>query len=87
MSIAKKIFGLKTCQPIHMEDATMLFDKGLCGAVEDIVVGGGLFFGTFNRGYLPYLLRLGVGVGLGSRGNLVCFCGFQLSVGYCKIIY
>jgi hypothetical protein len=25
-----------------MEDATMLFDKGLCGAVEDIAVGGGL---------------------------------------------
>jgi hypothetical protein len=28
-----------------MEEATMLFDKELRGAVEDIVVGGGSFFG------------------------------------------
>ncbi|MCI50113.1 hypothetical protein A2U01_0071357, partial [Trifolium medium] len=37
MGIAKLFFGLRTCQPIHMEEASMLFDKELRGAVEDIV--------------------------------------------------
>ncbi|MCI32890.1 hypothetical protein A2U01_0054104, partial [Trifolium medium] len=31
-----------------MKDATILFDEGLCGAVEDIVVGGGPFFGDLQ---------------------------------------
>ena len=44
MGIAKLFFGLRTCQPIHMEEAAMLFDKELREAVEDIVVGGGPFF-------------------------------------------
>jgi hypothetical protein len=44
MSIAKLFFGLRMCQLIHMEEAVMLFDKDLCEAVEDIVVGGVLFF-------------------------------------------
>jgi len=43
MGIAKLFFGLRTCQPIHMEEAAMLFDKELHEAVEDIVVGGGSF--------------------------------------------
>jgi len=48
MGIAKLFFGLRTCQPIHMEEATMLFDKELCEAVEDIVVDGGPFFGDLQ---------------------------------------
>jgi len=42
---AKLFFGLRMCQPIHMEEAAMLFDKELREAVEDIVVGGDPFFG------------------------------------------
>ena len=45
MGIAKLFFGFRTCQPIHVEKAAMLFDKELREAVEDIVVGGGPFFG------------------------------------------
>ncbi|MCI50682.1 hypothetical protein A2U01_0071926, partial [Trifolium medium] len=48
MGIVKLFFGLRTCQPIHMEDAAILFDKGLRGAVEDIVVDGGPFFGDLQ---------------------------------------
>jgi len=48
MGIAKLFFGLQTCQPIHMEEAAMLFDKELREAVEDIVVGGGPFFGDLQ---------------------------------------
>ncbi|MCI13054.1 hypothetical protein A2U01_0034166, partial [Trifolium medium] len=44
MGIAKLFFGLRTCQPVYIEDATILFDKELRGAVEDIVVDGGPFF-------------------------------------------
>jgi hypothetical protein len=45
MGIAKIFFRLRTCQPIHMEEASMLFDKEMCGAVENTVVGGCPFFG------------------------------------------
>jgi hypothetical protein len=45
MGIAKLFFGLRTCQPIHMEETTMLFDRELHEAVDDILVGGGPFFG------------------------------------------
>jgi len=27
MGITKLLFGLRTCQPIHMKEASMLFDK------------------------------------------------------------
>jgi len=50
MGIAKLFFGLMMYQLIHMEETTMLFDNELCGSVEDIVVCGGPFFGTFNGG-------------------------------------
>jgi hypothetical protein len=55
MGIAKLFFGLRTCQPIHMEEVTVLFDKELRAAVEDIVVGGGPFFGDLQLriAYLP----------------------------------
>jgi hypothetical protein len=45
MGITKFFFGLRMCQSIHIEEAAMLFDKDLRGAVEDIVVGGGPYFG------------------------------------------
>jgi len=48
MGIAKLFFGFRTCQPIHVEKAAMLFDKELREAVEDIVVGGGPFFGDLQ---------------------------------------
>ncbi|RHN80822.1 hypothetical protein MtrunA17_Chr1g0192391 [Medicago truncatula] len=44
MGITKFFLDLRTCQLIHMKEATMMFDKELRGAVEDIVVGGCHFF-------------------------------------------
>ncbi|KAK2402696.1 hypothetical protein QL285_052193 [Trifolium repens] len=78
MGIAKFFFGLRTCQPIHVEDVAILFDKGLRGAVEDIVVGRGPFFGDLL--WRIASLPIKVGVVLSSRGSLICFCGFQSSV-------
>ncbi|MCI45119.1 hypothetical protein A2U01_0066358, partial [Trifolium medium] len=37
MGIAKFFFGLRTCQPIYMMKAVVLFDKELRAAVEDIM--------------------------------------------------
>ncbi|GKF51123.1 hypothetical protein Tco_0147590 [Tanacetum coccineum] len=41
MGIAKLFFGLMTCQPAHMEEAALFFDKGLgsgiCGMDHDYV--------------------------------------------------
>jgi hypothetical protein len=48
MDITKLFFGLRTCQSIHMEEATMLLDQELRGAVEDIVVGEGPFIGDLQ---------------------------------------
>ena len=48
MGIAKLFFGLRTCQPVHMEEAAIFFDNGLRGAIEDIVVCGGPFFGDIQ---------------------------------------
>nr|GEY41154.1 putative reverse transcriptase domain-containing protein [Tanacetum cinerariifolium] len=45
MGIAKLFFGLRTCQPVHMDEATLFLDNGLCGSIENIVVCGGPFFG------------------------------------------
>jgi hypothetical protein len=60
MGIAKKKFGLKTCQPIYMEEAVVLSDKELRAAVEDIVVREARSFNTFNGGLCLYPLSLGV---------------------------
>ncbi|PNX67749.1 hypothetical protein L195_g063665, partial [Trifolium pratense] len=40
MGIVNLFFGLRTCQPIYIEEAVVLFDKELRVAVENIVVGG-----------------------------------------------
>ena len=45
MGIARLIFEFITYQPIHMEEAVLFSDKWLLGAIEDIVVCGGPFFG------------------------------------------
>jgi hypothetical protein len=77
MGIVKLFFGLRTCQPIHMEEAAMLFDKELRGAVEDIVVCGGPFFGDLQWRLASLPIRSGgAGFILSSRGFLVRFCGF-----------
>ncbi|GJW29614.1 hypothetical protein Tco_0046489 [Tanacetum coccineum] len=37
MGIAKLFFGLRTCQPAHMEEAALFFDKDLGTSIENIV--------------------------------------------------
>nr|GEU73243.1 putative reverse transcriptase domain-containing protein [Tanacetum cinerariifolium] len=56
MGIAKLFFGLRTCQPVHMEEAALFFDKGLHGSIENILVCGGSFFGDLyftNKDIVP----------------------------------
>jgi hypothetical protein len=65
MGIAKLFFGLRTCQPVYMKDAAFLFDKELRGAVEDIVVGGGPFFGDLQWRITSLPIKAG-GLGLYS---------------------
>jgi len=65
MGIAKLFFGLRTCQPIHMEEVAMLFDKELREAAEDIVVGGGPFCGDLQWRLASLPIRFG-GLGLYS---------------------
>jgi hypothetical protein len=65
MGIAKLFFGLRTCQPIYMEEAAILFDKELRAAVEDIVVGGGPFFGDLQWRVASLPIKVG-GLGLYS---------------------
>ncbi|PNX70509.1 auxilin-like protein, partial [Trifolium pratense] len=48
MGIVKLFFDLRTCQPIYMEEAAVLFDKELRVVVENIVVGGDPFFGDLQ---------------------------------------
>jgi len=59
MGIFKLFFGLRTSQPIHMEEAARLLDKELREAVEDIVVGGGLFFGDLQWRLASLPIRFG----------------------------
>jgi hypothetical protein len=65
MGIAKLFFGLRTCQPIYMEEATVLFDKELRAAIENIVVGGGPFFGDLQWRLASLPIKFG-GLGLYS---------------------
>ncbi|GKD06541.1 hypothetical protein Tco_1181515 [Tanacetum coccineum] len=61
--IAKHFFGLRTCQPVHMEKAALFFDKGLRGSIENIVVCGGPFFGFLQWSLASLPIRFG-GLGL-----------------------
>ncbi|KAF5801739.1 hypothetical protein HanXRQr2_Chr06g0251561 [Helianthus annuus] len=65
MGIAKLFFGLKTCQPVHMKDAALFFDKGLREAIEELVVCGGPFFGDLQWRLVSLPIRFG-GLGLYS---------------------
>ncbi|KAJ0925676.1 putative exostosin [Helianthus annuus] len=69
MGVAKLLFGLRTCQPQLMEDAVSRFDDGLRKATEDIVVGGGPFFGDLQWRLASLPMRLG-GLGLFSARDV-----------------
>ncbi|GJX05580.1 hypothetical protein Tco_0191496 [Tanacetum coccineum] len=56
MGIAKLFFGLRTCQPVHMEEAD------LCGSIKNIMVCGGPFFETYSGDLLLYPFDLVVWV-------------------------
>nr|GEZ78006.1 hypothetical protein [Tanacetum cinerariifolium] len=74
MGIAKLFFGLRTCQPVHMEEATLFFDKGLRGSIENIMVCGRPFFGDLQWRVASLPIRFG-GLGLYSE-KLVSFYAF-----------
>ncbi|PWA43054.1 reverse transcriptase domain-containing protein [Artemisia annua] len=59
MGIAKLFFGLRTCQPVYVEEAALLFDKGLREAIEDMVVCGGPFFGDLQWRLASLPIRFG----------------------------
>ncbi|GJV68014.1 putative reverse transcriptase domain-containing protein [Tanacetum coccineum] len=59
MGIANLFFGLRTCQPVHMEEAALFFDKGLRGSIENIVVCGGPFFGDLQWRLASLPIRFG----------------------------
>ncbi|MFS8030320.1 hypothetical protein Hanom_Chr17g01532621 [Helianthus anomalus] len=61
--VAKLLFGPRTYQPHLMVDAASRFDNGPREAIEDIVVGGGPFFGDFQWRLASLPMRLG-GLGL-----------------------
>ncbi|KAM0014048.1 putative exostosin [Helianthus debilis subsp. tardiflorus] len=69
MGVAKLLFGLRTCQPHLMVDAASWFDDGLREAIEDIVVGGGPFFGDLQWRLASLPMRLG-GLGLLSARDV-----------------
>ncbi|GJZ17711.1 putative reverse transcriptase domain-containing protein [Tanacetum coccineum] len=52
-------FGLRTCQPVHMEEAALFFDKGLRGSIENMVVCGGPFFGDLQWRLSSLPIRFG----------------------------
>ncbi|GJY45228.1 putative reverse transcriptase domain-containing protein [Tanacetum coccineum] len=74
MGIAKLFFGLRTCQPVHMEEAALFFEKGLRGSIENIVVCGGPLFGDLQWRLSSLPIRFG-GLGLYSA-NLVSSYAF-----------
>ncbi|KAM0056399.1 hypothetical protein Hdeb2414_s0006g00217861 [Helianthus debilis subsp. tardiflorus] len=69
MGVAKLLSELRTCQPHLMVDATSCFDDGLREAIEDIVVGGGPFFGDLQWRLASLPMHLG-GLGLLSAQDV-----------------
>ncbi|GJT26270.1 hypothetical protein Tco_0906545 [Tanacetum coccineum] len=67
MGIAKLFFGLRTCQPVHIEEVALFFNKGLRGSIENIVVCGGPFFGDLQWRLTSLPIRFG-GLGFGICG-------------------
>ena len=43
MNIKTLCLGLRTCQPIHIEDEILFFDQGLCVSIQLMVVIDVLF--------------------------------------------
>nr|GEW07190.1 auxilin-like protein [Tanacetum cinerariifolium] len=78
MGIAKLFFGLSNCQPVHMKEAALFFDKGLRGSIENIVVCGRPFFGDFEWRLASLPIRFG-GLGLYSE-KLVSSYAFVASM-------
>nr|GEX34219.1 uncharacterized mitochondrial protein AtMg00810-like [Tanacetum cinerariifolium] len=54
-----------TCQPVHVEEAALFFEKGLRGSIENIVVCGGPFFKDLQWRLSSLPIRFG-GLGLYS---------------------
>ncbi|KAJ0805921.1 hypothetical protein HanPI659440_Chr02g0083791 [Helianthus annuus] len=69
MGVAKLLLGLRTCQPHLLVDAASRFNDGLQEAIEDIVVGGGPFFGDLQWRLASLPMRLG-GLGLLSARDV-----------------
>ncbi|GJR20683.1 reverse transcriptase domain-containing protein [Tanacetum coccineum] len=78
MGIAKLFFDLRTCQPVYTEEATLFFDKSLCGPIENIVVCGGPLFGDLQWRIASLPIRFG-GLGFYSAksGFLLCFYSLE----------
>ncbi|KAK1411384.1 hypothetical protein QVD17_37932 [Tagetes erecta] len=72
MGVAKLVFGLRTCQPQHVKEAVSVFDAGLRGAVEDIVVCGGPHFGDLQWRLVSFPMRCG-GLGIFSAEDVSTF--------------
>ncbi|GKB98586.1 hypothetical protein Tco_0984723, partial [Tanacetum coccineum] len=77
MGISKLFFDLRTCQPVHMEEAALFFNKGLRGSIENIVVCGGPFFGDLQWRLASLPIQF-CGLGLYSA-KLVSFYAFVAS--------
>jgi hypothetical protein len=71
-----------------MEEAANLFDKELCGIVEDIVVCGGPFFGDLQWRLASLPIKVG-GLGLYSalEAASYVFVASRGNLGSYKIIY
>ena len=54
MGIAKLFFGLRTCQPVHMEGRRFGLTKSYEGRLRTLWCVGVLSLGTFNGGLLLY---------------------------------
>nr|GEU37502.1 reverse transcriptase domain-containing protein [Tanacetum cinerariifolium] len=65
MGIAKLFFRLRTCHPVHMEEADLFFDKGLLGSIENMIVCGEPFFGDLQWRLASLPIRF-TGLGLYS---------------------
>ncbi|KAJ0755819.1 putative reverse transcriptase domain, exostosin, DNA/RNA polymerase superfamily [Helianthus annuus] len=59
MGIAKLFFGLRTCQPVHMEDAALFFDKGLRETIEELVASSYAFVASRAQSWVlqDHILR------------------------------
>ncbi|GJW52225.1 putative reverse transcriptase domain-containing protein [Tanacetum coccineum] len=59
MGISKLFFGLRTCQPVHIEEAALFFDKGLRGSIKNIVASSYAFVASRSQTWVlqDHILR------------------------------